>query len=405
MKLKYNTAERIQSFNQGRPAELLQLKYRKMRGEVFTFFRGSCHLFYQDWPADSFGLDQAPATWACGDLHLENFGSYKGHNRLVYFDINDFDEAALAPCTWDLSRFLTSVLVGAATLGVNRADSLVLCHRVLETYRATLKKGRPGTVERETSVGVVRDLLISLKDRSRRGFLDQRTERTKTGRKLRLDPRRARPLSATERLRLAEFMLRWRAGQTEPGFFKLLDATWRVAGTGSLGLERYSLLVEGRGSPDQNYILDLKIQPGSALQPYLKLAQPVWVNPAQRVVAVQERMQATSPALLTAVEIGDRAYVLRELQPTDDQVNLALCKGRMRRLSRMVDTMAGLLAWNQLRSSGRQGSATADALIDFADQTDWPKEIMEYAQAYAGQVAADYREFCAACDEKGNLHF
>ncbi|NJK53097.1 MAG: DUF2252 family protein, partial [Leptolyngbyaceae cyanobacterium SU_3_3] len=71
---------------------------------AFVFLRGSCHLFYEDLPTDS-RLDAAPHTWICGDLHLQNFGSYKGDDRLVYFDINDFDEAALAPCTWDWPAF------------------------------------------------------------------------------------------------------------------------------------------------------------------------------------------------------------------------------------------------------------------------------------------------------------
>ncbi|MFM6271696.1 MAG: DUF2252 family protein, partial [Dolichospermum sp.] len=75
--------------------------------DPFYFFRGTCHLFYEDLSENS-GMNLAPLTWICGDLHLENFGSYKGNNRLVYFDINDFDEAVIAPCTWEIVRFITS---------------------------------------------------------------------------------------------------------------------------------------------------------------------------------------------------------------------------------------------------------------------------------------------------------
>src|SRR6185437_14141187 len=87
---------RIRRFNADREPERLALKYAAMRRDPFAFFRGTAHLFYADWPRPS-PLDATPLTWACGDLHLENFGSYKGHNGLAYFDINDFDEAALAP--------------------------------------------------------------------------------------------------------------------------------------------------------------------------------------------------------------------------------------------------------------------------------------------------------------------
>ncbi|HAN57343.1 MAG TPA: DUF2252 domain-containing protein, partial [Betaproteobacteria bacterium] len=64
------------------------LKYRNLRSNPFVFLRGTCHLFYDRLPRDRV-LDRAPLTWICGDLHIENFGSYKGDNRLVYFDMND----------------------------------------------------------------------------------------------------------------------------------------------------------------------------------------------------------------------------------------------------------------------------------------------------------------------------
>ncbi len=44
--------------------------------------------FYED--LQDVPLPQSPNTWICGDLHLENFGSYKANNKLVYFDLNDF---------------------------------------------------------------------------------------------------------------------------------------------------------------------------------------------------------------------------------------------------------------------------------------------------------------------------
>src|SRR5436305_1962370 len=114
---KPNVVERIETFNQGRDTQRLQIKYCNMRRDAFTFFRGSCHLFYEDWPTET-PLNEAPYVWVCGDLHLENFGSYKSDNRLVYFDINDFDEGLLAPCTWDLTRFLTSLILGGSSFGL-----------------------------------------------------------------------------------------------------------------------------------------------------------------------------------------------------------------------------------------------------------------------------------------------
>ncbi len=75
---------------------MVQIKYKLMTENMFRFFRGTCHLFYEDLSKTN-TIPPAPLTWICGDLHLENFGSYKGDNRLVYFDLNDFDESILAP--------------------------------------------------------------------------------------------------------------------------------------------------------------------------------------------------------------------------------------------------------------------------------------------------------------------
>src|SRR5215471_11662636 len=168
--------QRIIAYNHGRDPERLRRKYAAMQADSFAFLRGTCHLFYEDWPSTS-ELNDAPAAWLCGDLHLENLGSYKGDNRLVYFDLNDFDEAILAPCTWDVARFVTSVLVGAHTLGVKPPTALALCNIFLNAYTAALADGKARWIERATARGMVKDLLRGLRKRRRAAFLNSRTVR------------------------------------------------------------------------------------------------------------------------------------------------------------------------------------------------------------------------------------
>ncbi|MBO3457490.1 DUF2252 domain-containing protein [Aetokthonos hydrillicola Thurmond2011] len=391
--------ERIENFNQGRIPELVHLKYQNMRADPFAFFRGTCHLFYEDWAGNTV-LNTAPAVWVCGDLHLENFGSYKGDNRLVYFDINDFDEAILAPCTWDLARFLTSVLVGFRSLEVNESEALALCNCFIDNYISALAKGQARTVERETAVGMVKDLLLSLKERDRKKFLDQRTHEADGKRKLRIDEKRTRAATKEQRLKITHPLENWASQQPDPKFFKVLDVAYRIAGTGSLGVERYVILIEAEGSPNHNYLLDLKAESTSALQRYLSLPQPDWSNQAQRVIAIQNRVQGTPPALLAALESDGKAYVLRELQPLEDRVNLKDSNGKFNRLEKVIRTMSEVVAWGQLRSSGRQKSAIADELIDFASATNWRQPLLDYARAYSAQVEKDYTAFCAELKDK-----
>ncbi|XGV96913.1 MAG: DUF2252 domain-containing protein [Leptolyngbya sp. BL-A-14] len=383
--------ERIEQFNRNRKPELVALKYQTMRQNAFAFLRGTCHLFYEDLPTQSL-LNATPPVWICGDLHLENFGTYKGNDRLVYFDINDFDEAVLAPCTWDLARFLTSILVAAQSLNIDATDAQALCQNFLTAYTRVLAKGQVGMVNRDTATGLVKELLDSLRQRKRKDFLNQRTEKTGKTRRLLLNEK-ALAVTKTQREQIDKCLQTWAAKQKKPKFFRLLDVAYRVAGTGSLGLERYILLVEGNGSPNDNYLLDLKLSSTSSLQPYLILPQPQWATQADRIVGIQQRVQWAPPALLHAVELDGQAYVLRELQPLDDKVNLSQWNGKLRRLRKVIETMAEVTAWGQLLSGGRQGSAIADDLMTFAQSNGWQQPLLEYARTYAIQVEADYHTF------------
>jgi uncharacterized protein (DUF2252 family) len=388
-----NIKTRIENFNNGRNPELLKLKYKKLATDPFSFFRGTCHLFYEDFPQNSL-MNLAPLTWICGDLHLENFGSYKGDNRLVYFDINDFDESVLAPCTWDLVRFVTSIIVGSRSLGVDEKESLHLSNIYLKTYSQTLAKGKARTVEKETAKGLVKDLLESLKKRNRADFLDQRTEKKKGKRRLIIDNKRITKATDSQQAKVRELIRHWHHTTNQnPDFYEIIDIQKRIAGNGSLGLDRYIILVEGNGSPDENYLLDFKATHSSSLQPYLTVSQPQWETPSQRVVTIQQRLQGTSPALLAAINDGDKSYVLRELQPEQDAVILQAWDGKLGRLEKLIQTMAEVTAWDQLRSSGRQGSAIADELIDFGQSSEWHDYILEYAGNYAQKVNQDFEEF------------
>ena len=73
---------------------------------------------------------------ACGDAHLLNFGVFATPERHLVFDVNDFDEACLGPCTLDLVRFTASVLVAAETLRLFSVQSRGLARHFLDAYVA-----------------------------------------------------------------------------------------------------------------------------------------------------------------------------------------------------------------------------------------------------------------------------
>jgi uncharacterized protein (DUF2252 family) len=394
-----DVVELIREFNRGRDPRLVELKYQLMQTNAFAFFRGTCHLFYQDWPTTSL-LNEAPVAWICGDLHLQNLGCYKGDNRLVYFNINDFDEAVLAPCTWDLARFLTCLLVAAPTLKISEAKAFKLCKDFVDVYTKALARGRVRPLDDDNAVGPARELIFQVKHRPRAAFLDAHTEKSGNTRKLLINGKQTLPVTEAERAEVTALMQKWRAQQLNPPFFTLLDVAHRIAGIGSLGVERYVLLVEGKGSPDRNYLLDLKAESSSSLQPYVQVRQPDWRDQAERCVDIQQWVQGIPPALLSAVQMGEKSYILRELQPIEDKVNLEPVTGKLPELEQLVNMIAKVIAWGQLRSAGRQTAADANDLMDFAQSSSgWQKELLRYARNYVVQVNQDYQAFCSAYKE------
>jgi uncharacterized protein (DUF2252 family) len=393
-----DVAASIKAFNQGRDPERAALKLAKMVQSPFIFLRGACHLFYDGLP-DTPLFRHAPLAWCCGDLHFENFGSYKGDNRLVYFDINDYDEAALAPATWDLVRLLTSVHCGAQALNITRAEAIAVSQACIEAYRAALTGGKALWVERDTCGGLVNTLLSSLQQRPRAAFLDKRTVIKGRHRTLRLDNQKALPATDEQRQLVTSFIGQFAATQSNPDFYKVLDVARRIAGTGSLGVERYVVLVEGKGSPDSNYLLDIKEAKPSALAPHLArlgVKQPAWADEAARVVAVQNRMQAVNHAFLHSIKLGNTACILKGLQPSEDRVAIGEWGKKLDRLKEVVDTMGRVLAWDQLRASGRSGAATADELIAFAQRSDWPVQMLDAALEMTQQTEQQWQSFVKA---------
>lgn len=389
------TIELLQRNNTGRDPERLALKYAKMAKHPFTFLRGTCHLFYDNLP-DTPALRHAPLAWCCGDLHFENFGSYKADNRQVYFDMNDFDEAALAPATWDIARLLTSIQCGADALNASRAEALVASSRCLSAYREALTKGKPLWVERETSTGLVNELLDSLRERERMEFLDKRSMRKGRNRQLKVDGEKALSVTDAQRDAVTRFMDDYASKQSNPEFFRVIDVARRIAGTGSLGVERYVVLVEGKGSPDNNYLLDIKEAKPSALVPHLKqmgVTQPIWQDEATRVVTIQKRMQCVDHAFLEPVLLNGLSCLLRGLQPSEDRVAIGTWGKHLVRLEEVTATMGRILAWDQLRSAGRDGSACADDLIEFSQYTEWESEIMEVAATMVNTTQTQWQQF------------
>jgi Uncharacterized protein conserved in bacteria (DUF2252) len=86
----------------------VKLKHRNMALSAFPFFRATFYRWAQWWPIVCPQLSRAPAVLAVGDLHVENFGTWRDLEGRLIWGINDFDEAWPASYAVDLVRLVAS---------------------------------------------------------------------------------------------------------------------------------------------------------------------------------------------------------------------------------------------------------------------------------------------------------
>jgi hypothetical protein len=118
----------------------LQFKHEQMAAALFPFFRATFYRWVQVWPQVCVEIDRVPHLLSVGDLHVENFGTWRDSDGRLVWGVNDFDEAFLYPYTMDLVRLTTSALLAA------RAEHLTMKPRdaattILEAYETVMDEG------------------------------------------------------------------------------------------------------------------------------------------------------------------------------------------------------------------------------------------------------------------------
>ena len=214
----------------------LRAKHVEMANSRFEFLRGTFYRWAQLWHelAEDQGtktaFTRAPTLLGVGDLHVENFGTWRDREGRWVWGVNDFDEAYVMPYTNDLVRLATStkfaVKQGDLKLGFGDA-----CQAILQGYTEGLGGGRPFILAEDHDW--LRDIALQrLLEPSDPKEPDEFDEFWRELRDLeRVEPAQAPP-AAVEALRQSF---------EEPLEFFLAR---RAAGLGSLGRARFVAVVE-----------------------------------------------------------------------------------------------------------------------------------------------------------------
>jgi len=140
------------------PADL-KLKHERMAQSPFPFLRATFYRWRQLWPEICPELDAAPKVLGVGDLHVENFGTWRDHEGRLIWGVNDFDEACVLPYTNDLVRLAASAQLAARDKHLS-CDDKALCDALLAGYVDAIQRGGKALVLAERHPWL-RDLAMS----------------------------------------------------------------------------------------------------------------------------------------------------------------------------------------------------------------------------------------------------
>ena len=118
----------------------LRYKHQQMKVSPFLFLRATFYRWAQAFPAVCPGASRAVHVLGVGDLHVENFGTWRDEDGRLVWGVNDFDEACELPYTNDLVRLSASAIFAIQEAGWKLTPQKV-CDLVLEGYTRRLKEG------------------------------------------------------------------------------------------------------------------------------------------------------------------------------------------------------------------------------------------------------------------------
>lgn len=116
----------------------LKHKYVEMMDDPFSFLRATFYRWVQLWDHHAANLHDAPKVLGVGDLHLENFGTWRDVEGRLVWGVNDFDEAALMPFTVDLVRLCASAIIAISNTDALAASREKACEVILDGYASTM---------------------------------------------------------------------------------------------------------------------------------------------------------------------------------------------------------------------------------------------------------------------------
>lgn len=401
-------------------------KHEKMASNAFRFMRGSAGLFYADLQQGTLQLppsvEQWPLTLVQGDCHLSNLGLFTeegSSGELISFGPNDFDDACVGRAGWDLLRLALSMILAvryctavqqgqiadrdtanavASQLLASDSDIRSALQQLLQSYRRTCLRILDEPDVRYQAIAdfdkdhVLKPLLKKAIARSLKGdkfwthsSLAKQVDLSQLPLRFKDKPGKLQRPDATQLGILSEVFAPY-AGDT------IHDIVLRLgAGTGSLNMQRYYLLVgpaEIRGKDDLTlcYLVEVKQQRGAAPLAFFAELNPMnRLSPAHLTVDCQRHMQRRPDLVLDELQWGDQHFLVRSLHHANVDIEPADVV-TAKALWQYADACGQAMALVHNRGD-RRSVRFAKAVAATSDH-DWQR-LIEEAWRYAAQQQRD----------------
>ena len=380
-----------------RIAELLPLRYARMKTDPFAFLRGAAAIMAAD-------LASGPSTGlrveVCGDCHLANFGAYATPEGTPVFDVNDFDETLPAPFEWDVKRLAASLAVAGRVAKMPGRECRQLARTAAKGYRRHLGElallsplaawsSRIDLAGAIADVGAnkIRHKIEQRREAVLRGAAEHYglVERKNGDWKIKDKPPLVRHLSHHELHAHQAFNSYAETLQEDRRVlvqrYHRRDVAFKTVGVGSVGTFcAVGLFVADDGSP---LLLQIKEAQESVLAPFAGASD--YANHGERVVVGQRMMQAATDVFLgwTQSLVNGRYFYVRRLKDSR-LANVGVI------LEEALPFYADLCGRTLARAHTRAGDAVALSGY-LGKDSEFDKAIAEFAMAYADQTERDWR--------------
>jgi len=414
-----------------REPDLVPVRHGRMLVSPFTFYRGAAKIMAAD-------LKDTPraglTTQLCGDAHLSNFGAFASPERILLFDLNDFDETLPGPFEYDVERMAASFTIAARNNGFTKAEARDVTLTSVASYRTSMAEFAEMSTMDIWYAHLDEQELQSAIDaavRAQKGKAQKKAAKSseKTATKATAKAHTRDSLQALSRLAelvdgqyrivsqppivvpsrefeaaygipfdelqqaIHEQFRAYRA-TLQPDRrmllerFEIVDMARKVVGVGSVGTRAFIVLLQGRDEHDPLF-LQVKEATASVLEDHLPKSR--FKQHGERVVQGQRAMQAASDIYLgwTRGHQANRYLYWRQLRDMKGSADVES-------MTPFAMTFyARTCGWTLARAHARSGDPIAiSAYLGRGDG--FERAITDFSERYADQNEKDYRKFAKA---------